>query len=185
MWTAHDMSPQTLLGYFIADIQHKTLPDILQVRFFVFKGNISPTMLLSYPASIRLGIIEFKVPNKTSSIALDAMTYAKKHVTFSTPLHSYAHKWTHSKSQHNHLTLKPAIKLHFFQDHCFPDCSLKNKSFQDHFLQEALFHQFSSKNNHSKIICHQNQCTNSILLQTNHSMQSTWFHNYSSKNQPF
>ena len=72
------MSPQKFLGYFITEIQHKTLPDILQVRFFVLKDNTSPKILLSYAASIRLSIIEFTVPNETPSIALDAMTYAKK-----------------------------------------------------------------------------------------------------------
>ena len=136
MWIAHDMSPQKFLGYFIADIQHKTLPDILQVRLFIFKDSTSPTLLLPYAPSIRLGIIEFKVPSETPSIALDAMTYAIKHVTFSTPLHSFAQKWTCSKSQCNHTPLKPAIKLHSFQDHHFPDYSSKKKT--SHF--RTIFH---------------------------------------------
>ena len=39
MWTAHNMGPQKFLGYFMMDIQHKTLPDILQFRFFVFNKS--------------------------------------------------------------------------------------------------------------------------------------------------
>ena len=164
-WTAHDMTPQKFLGYFIADIQHKTLPDVLQVRFFIFKDNTLPKILLSYAASIRLGTIEFKVPNKAPSVALDAITEARKHITFSTPLHSYVHK-----HQHNNPPLKPAIKLYSFQDHHFPDySSKKTKSFQDHFPQEALFQQFSSQNSHSKTIYHQNHHTSSVLQNINHS----------------
>ena len=97
MWTAHNMKAQQFLGYFITEIQHKTLPDILQFRFFVFKDNTSPKTLQSDAASNTLGIIEFKIPNETPSTALDAITYAKKHVTFNTPLHYHIHKWTHSK----------------------------------------------------------------------------------------
>ena len=136
--------------------------------FFVFKDNTSPKILLSYAASIRLGIIEFKVPNKAPSKALDTITHAKKHVTFSTPLHSYVHKQTHSKSQHNNLPLKAAVKLNSFQDHYFPDYSSKTKSFQDHFLQEPSFQQFSSKKSHSKTICHHNHHTHSVLQKMNH-----------------
>ena len=77
-WAAHNMTPQKFLGYFIADIQHKSQPDIIQVRYFVFKDNTSPQILLSYSTSIRLGIIEFKVPKKVPATALDAITHHKK-----------------------------------------------------------------------------------------------------------
>ena len=96
-WTAHDMGPQKVLGYFMTDIQHITLPDILQVRFFVFKDNTSPKILLFYAASNRLNIIELKVPNEAPSTALDAITHARKRITFSIPLHKYLCKWTYSK----------------------------------------------------------------------------------------
>ena len=145
-WTAHNMTPQKFLGYFIADIQHKSLPDILQVRFFVFKDNTSPKILLSYAASIRLGIIEFKVPNEVPSKALDAITRHKKHVTFSNPLHSHIHMKTNNKSQCHNSPLKPVIKLNSLQDHHYPDYSSKCKSFQDHLPQESTFQQFSPKN---------------------------------------
>ena len=102
--------------------------------------------MLSYAASMRLGIIEFKVPNKAPSKALDSITHAKKCVTFSNPLHSHACKQTHNKGQHNNSSLKPAIKLNSFQDHHYPDYSSKNKSFQDNLPQESAFQQFSPKN---------------------------------------
>ena len=145
-WAAHDMTPQRFLGYFIADIQHKSQPDILQVRFFVFKDNTSPQILLSYSASIRLGIMEFKVPNEAPVTALDAITQHKKCVTFSNPLHSHTHVKTKHKDQRHISPLKPVIKLNSFQDHRYPDISSKNKSFQDHLPQESTYHQFSPKN---------------------------------------
>ena len=145
-WAAHDMTPQRFLGYFIADIQHKSQPDILQVRFFVFKDNTSPQILLSYSASIRLGIMEFKVPNEAPVTALDAITQHKKHVTFSNPLHSHTCMQTKNKDQRHISPLKPVIKLNSFQDHHYPDISSKNKSFQDHLLQESTYCQFSPKN---------------------------------------
>ena len=104
-------------------------------------------------------------PNETPSTALGVITHAKKHVTFSTPLHGYIHKWTHSKCQHNYQQLKPAIKLHSFQDHHFEEFSSKNKSFQDHLPPETTYLQHSSKNNHS--------------------MQNTPIHDYSSQNSHF
>ena len=54
-WAAHDMTPQRFLGYFITDIQHRSQPDILQVRFFIFKDNTSPQILLSYSAKFLPG----------------------------------------------------------------------------------------------------------------------------------
>ena len=146
-WAAHDMTPQRFLGYFIADIQHKSQPDILQVRFFVFKDNTLPQILLSYSASTRLGIMEFKVPNEVPATALDAITHHKKCITFSNPLHSHTHIRTKNKD-HCHISpLKPVIKPNSFQDHCYPDYSLKNKSFQDILPQELTYQQFSPKYN--------------------------------------
>ena len=48
----------------IADIHHKTHPEVLQVRFYVFKDTTCPTILLSCATSERLGIVKFQVPNK-------------------------------------------------------------------------------------------------------------------------
>ena len=46
-WTAHDETPQQFLGYFFADIHHRTIPEVLPIRFYVFKDTTSPTILLS------------------------------------------------------------------------------------------------------------------------------------------
>ena len=63
-WTAHNDKPQQFPGFFIADIHHKTQPDVLPVRFYIFKDTTSPRILLSYAASERLGIVNFKYPMK-------------------------------------------------------------------------------------------------------------------------
>ena len=73
-WTAHNEIPQQFLGFLIPDIHHKTTPEILPVRFYVFKDTTSSTILLSYSASERLGIFKFKIPNEIPSTALDTIT---------------------------------------------------------------------------------------------------------------
>ena len=78
MWTGHDETPQQFLGYFIANIHHKTIPEVLLIRFYVFKDTTSPKILLSYAASERLGIVKFQIPNEAPSIALDTIS-TKKH----------------------------------------------------------------------------------------------------------
>ena len=112
-WTAHNDKPQQFVGFFIAYIHRKTQPDVLSVRFYVFKDTTSPRILLSYPASERLGIVKFQIPNETPSTALDTISLTI-HVTFRTLLQTYRPvKPTNSR----HQPLKPAIKLHAFQDH--------------------------------------------------------------------
>ena len=86
LWSSHDSKPQQFLGYFIINIHHKTISKTLPFRFYVFQDTTNPPILLSYSASERLGIIEFKVPNEApSAIAVDTITTNKK-VTFSNPL---------------------------------------------------------------------------------------------------
>ena len=63
-WSAHDGTCQNFLGYIVLEFQHKTLPQILLCKFYAFKDSTSPHILLSYPASSRLGIVQFTVPNK-------------------------------------------------------------------------------------------------------------------------
>ena len=77
MWTAHDETPQQFSGYFIADIHHKTMPEVPPIRFYVFKDTTSPKILLSYAASERLGIVKFQIPNEAPSIALDTISTKK------------------------------------------------------------------------------------------------------------
>ena len=63
-WPAHDGTCQNFLGYIVLDIQHKTLPQSLPGKFYVFEDSASPHILLSYPTSSRLGIVQFTVPNE-------------------------------------------------------------------------------------------------------------------------
>ena len=85
LWSSHDSKPQQFLGYFITNIHHKTISKTLPVRFYVFQDTTNPPILLSYSASERLGIIEFKVPNEApSAVAIDTVSTTKK-VTFSQP----------------------------------------------------------------------------------------------------
>ena len=80
------VQPTTLLAFFSIDVQHKTKPDIIPISFYVFKDSTRPSTLLSYAASVHLGIIEFKVPNKANSHAIDSIQSKKKKISFSTPL---------------------------------------------------------------------------------------------------
>ena len=125
-WAAHNDKPKQFLGFFIADIHHKTQPDVLPVRFYIFKDTASPSILLSYAPSERLGIVKFQIPNEALSTALDTISLTK-HVTFRTLLCTYRPvKPTNSGWQ----AMKPAIKFHIFQDHSVH--SSKNQPFQDH-----------------------------------------------------
>ena len=89
-WTAHNNTPQQFLGFFIADIHHKIQPEVLQVRFDVFKDTTCLKILLSYAVSESLGIVKFQVPNETPSTALDTITSSSKHISFSTPIQHIA-----------------------------------------------------------------------------------------------
>ena len=124
----HDETPQQFLGYFIADIHHKTKPEVLPIRFYVFKDTTSPKILLSYTVSERLGIVKFQIPNEAPSIALDT-TSMKKHITFRTPLHTYRSVKPKNTGQH---LLKPVIKKQPFQYQ-----TLQKQSFQDHPAAES------------------------------------------------
>ena len=151
-WAVHDETPQQFLGYFIADIHHKTIPEVLPIRFYVFKDTTSPKILLSYAASERLGIVKFQIPNEAPLIALDTIS-TKKHVTFRTPLHMYRPIKLKNTGQH---PLKPAIKKQPFLDQTpqkqsfqyhpaaessqkqsFQDHSEQNNSLQDHSMQDS------------------------------------------------
>ena len=62
-WSLHNGTTKQFLGYFTIDAQHKTYPQILPLTFYVFEDISRPFTLTSYPASIHLSIMEFKVPN--------------------------------------------------------------------------------------------------------------------------
>ena len=154
-WSAHDGTTHNFFGFFTIDVQHKTKADV--ISFYIFKDSTRPFTLLSYAASIHLGIIEFKVPNEANSHTIDSIKTKKKKISFSTPLcYSTPTKSTQKMSQ----KLKPALKLnttdnitsqdhrsqvHSFQDHspssqdhCTPDY-LKNDAFQDHVSSQDHF----------------------------------------------
>ena len=89
-WSTHD-SKTVILRIITTQVQHKTTPDIIFITFYVFEDSTRPFTLQSYPASVHLGIVKFKVPNKASSHAvIDTILNTKeaKQVTFSTPLHT-------------------------------------------------------------------------------------------------
>ena len=137
LWSSHDNKPQKFLGYFIINIHHKTISKTLPVRFYIFQDTNSPPILLSYPPSERLGIIEFKEPNEASSpVAVDTITTDKK-VTFNNPL--IAGKSTKRSSK---TPLRSAVRNNPFQDHT-PQ-TVRNKHFQDH---QSLQHHKTIENN--------------------------------------
>ena len=134
------------LGYFTIDIQHKTSPDVIPTSFYVFEYSTRPFTLLSYPASIHLGIMEFKAPNEASSHTLvDSITDRSniKQVSFSTPLHSST---TTKKAPTQRPKLKPALKQKQHQRSAFQDHNaLKVSSLQYH---KSPFQDHSSPRNH-------------------------------------
>ena len=148
-WAVHDETPQQFLGFFIAVIYHKTQPEVLPIRLYVFKDTRSPKILLSYVVSERLGIVKFQIPNEAPLTALDT-TSTRKHVTFRTPLHTYS---PIKPSNTGQQLLKPSIKKQSFHDQ-----SLQKQSFQDHpaavLLKNSHFRTIHCKITHSKTIQH-------------------------------
>ena len=56
-------------------------------RFYIFKDTTSPSILISYAASNRLGILHFSLANETTTTQIDTITTKSKswkHITFST-----------------------------------------------------------------------------------------------------
>ena len=123
IWTSHNNKPQRLIGYFITYVHHRTLHKTMQVRFYVFEDTNNPPILLSYPASERLGIIKFKVLNEATTPAAIETISTKKKVTFSTPLHTDKAKQSARSSS---APPKSAIKNKPFQDHSSQDHSPQN-----------------------------------------------------------
>ena len=146
-WTAHNDTPQQFLGFFIADIHHKTQPEVLSVRFYVFKDTTGPKIFALYVGLERLNIIKFQIPNEVPSTALDTIS-SRKHIVFKTPLWTY----TAIKPRNNgQQPLKPAINIHAFQDHSLQKQSLQDHSSHiihillDHFPQKQSFQDHSKQ----------------------------------------
>ena len=88
-WSLHDGQKKQFLGFFTIDIQHKTLPKLIPLSFYVFEDTTSPFLLLSYSTSIHLGIVEFKIPNEASANAMVSSvtnTTVDKKVSYKVPL---------------------------------------------------------------------------------------------------
>ena len=92
MWSPHDSISQSFLGFFTSEVRHKTTPDIIPITFYTSEDSIRSYTLLSYLASVHLGIVKFKVPTKAESYTvIDAITnigQEAKQVTCSIPLQS-------------------------------------------------------------------------------------------------
>ena len=106
-WRAHNTTPQQFPGFFIADIHYKIQPEVLQVRFCVFKDTTGPKILLSYTTKV-MHCKNSKSPVKSSLTALDTITSSSKHVSFSMPIQTNKPV----KPSNNWKTLKPAIMKH-------------------------------------------------------------------------
>ena len=146
-WSAHDGEYRHFLGYIVLNVQHKTTPQILPIKFYVFKDFTNPTTLLSYAASSRLGIVQFTVPNETPvhfPAWINAIAHNKT-VTFS------QHQEDRPQNSHNNRdsTPKPIIKQPS-QDHSSTDILQQDYllPFQDHKSSTALFHDHKLPINH-------------------------------------
>ena len=63
-WSLHNGTTHSFIGLCMADVQHKTKPDVIPISFYIFKDSTRPFTLLSYSASIHLGVLKFKGPNE-------------------------------------------------------------------------------------------------------------------------
>ena len=116
-WSTHDGECRHFLGCIVLNVQHKTTPKILPIKFYVFGDFTNPTTLLSYAASSRLGIVQFTVPNETPvnfPSWINAIAHNKT-VTFS------QHQEDRPQNSHNRNSApKPIIKQPL-QDHSSTD----------------------------------------------------------------
>ena len=125
-------------------------PQTLPIKFYVFEDFTNPTIILSYAASSRLGIVQFTVPNKTPvnfPFRINTITHNKT-VTFS------QHQEDRPQNSHNNRDSapKPIIKQPS-QDHSstdilrqdyflpFQDYKSSTAPFQDHKLPINLVSQ--------------------------------------------
>ena len=121
-WSPHDGQRKHFKGFFTVDIQHKTLPKLIPVSFYVFQDTTNPHLLLSYSPSVHLGIVEFKIPNEAKANAMvSSITNIRsnKKVSFKDPL-CYS-------TPAEVISTMPALKKSILKWK-----TPKNKSFQDH-----------------------------------------------------
>ena len=96
-WSPHDGTTHKFIGFFTVDVQHKTKPDVIPISFYVFKDSMRPFTLLSYSASIHLGILESKVPSEARSYKINAIS-KKKSVSFNHTFMSQQTNWNFPKA---------------------------------------------------------------------------------------
>ena len=147
-WSAHDGECRHLLGYIVLNIQHKTTPQILPIKFYVFEDYTNPTTLLSYAASSRLSIVQFTVPNKTPvnfPLWINAIAHNKT-VTFS------QHQEDRPQNSHNNRdsAQKQSIIKQPSQDHSSTGILQQNcfLPFQDHKTSTDPFQDHKMPINH-------------------------------------
>ena len=146
-WSSHDGECRNFLGYIVLNVQHKTTPKTLPIKFYVFEDFTNPTIILSYAASPRLHIVQFTVPNETPvnfPSRINAITHNKT-VTFS------QHQEDRPQKPHNSRdsTSKPIIKQPS-QDHSSTDILQQDYflPFQDHKSSTAPFQDHKLPINH-------------------------------------
>ena len=160
-WLPHDGKTQSFLGCFKSKVQHKKTRHTIPNTFYVIEDSIRPYTLLSYPVSVHLDIVEFKVPKEANSqAAIDAITNTTeeaKHVTFRTPLQtskSITKKST--RKQKGKLLLRPIHpwqnqqQIAPFQDHLMPEITLLQDNLRcvrHNFTQENFPKSFDTAGN--------------------------------------
>ena len=124
-WSAHDGECRNLLGYMVLNVQCKTLPQTLPIKFYVFEDLTRPTILLSYAASSRLGIVQFTVPNETPinfPLWINAIA-CNKTVTCS------QHQEYRPQNSHNRDSTPKSIIKQLSQDHQSKDTLQQDYSY--------------------------------------------------------
>ena len=118
-------------------------PRHYKLVFKFWKKQTCPKILLSYAASERLGIIEFKVPYEASTPSVLDTISTTKNVTFSKPVHA------EKLPPHNpsNTTPRSVIKNNTFQDQCLQDhySTTSVAPLQDLSTGVAPFHDHNSK----------------------------------------
>ena len=111
--------------------------------FFFFEASTSPDILLSYPTSSKLGIVQFKVPNEApiNFLAMTDTITNSKTVTFSQHTEGVPQKPYNNREHKAKLVIKQHFQDHpstvtHSQDYLLPfqDHKQPIASFQDHKL---------------------------------------------------
>ena len=147
-WSLHDGQRKHFLGFFTGGIQHKTLPKLIPLSFYIFQDTTNPHLLLSYSTSIHLGIVEFKIPNEAKANAMVSSvtnTWANKKVSYKAPLCS--------STPAEVIPTMPALKKSMLKQktsHFRTTTTLCRTTTQQMMIQ----HRYTLETSHSKTIQH-------------------------------